>query len=373
MLNSIFREKFTTLLKMMMTHKNYNSYEKKISLILDELSNIKILKNLINMYMAFYESDLENYDDAIKKLNELLNSEDQFISYQSAYRIAYCYMMKRENLDKAKIIFKKLIKYKNQGDLAGLYNNLGLVYYYQGRYKQAKRAYKNCKKYLYLSFQKEKDRNKYKNNFALLLMELGKYDQCKSIFEDLIYKNHELYDNKPLQYLSDEYDNLGNIYLYMQKYKEATDCFMNSMIRAETLNSRLISEENYLYAMAKENRESFDELHILEDKCNNDTHDYNMDKAQTYYMIGELYFERKKYQTANEYLEKSYILQKENKQIIDMYLTKIIIDYIQVKNEMLEVMIFKLKYSLLYIYYLMRFSKDFYLCKVIKKYIKEIR
>ena len=372
-LNSVFREKFIVLLKIMMTHKDYNSYEKKIKLILDELLNIKILKNLANMYIAFYESDLENYDDAIKKLNKLLNSKDQYILYQSAYRIAYCYMMKREELDKAKMIFKKLIKCKNKGDLAGLYNNLGLVYYYQGRYRQAKRAYENCKKYLYLSFQEKKDRNRYNNNYALLLMELGEYDKCRIIFENLIYKNHELYDNKPLQYLSDEYDNLGNIYLYMQMYKEAEECFMNSMIRAETLNSRLISEENYLYAMAKANVDSFDELYLLEDKCNNDTKNYNIDKAQSYYMIVELYFERKKYQEAANYLEKSYVLQRENKQIIDMYLTKIIIDYIKVKNEVLKVTIFKLKYSLLYIYHLVRFSKDFYLCIMIRKYMKEIK
>lgn len=365
-----------TLISTMMNHKNYSAYNKKIKDILNKLLSIDSINEIVRLYLCFFESDLENYNEAIIGLNVLVRSNDQRISWLALYRLTYCQMMKREDLGYVEKQLKKLIKTCQDNELGNLYNNLGLTYYYQGKYKKAQKAFYHCNDYFNLTDFENKETSKYFNNLGLLEMELGNYDLCLEIFKKLITVNLKIYKDQPFQYLSDEFDNLGNVYLYKNNYKSAYECFLNAMLRAETTYSKLLSTENYLYAKAKDNVLSIEELNELVTYCNQDKDNLNIDKAQTYYMIGELYYDRNKYNEALTYLYIAYDLQKQYKLAYDLKLTQIIIDQIKVKNKnnIFNFYLF-IKYKLFYFYYSIKYSPKYYFsikCSDMYQYIKSI-
>lgn len=346
---------FNRLVDLMMEKRN-DKNRKTIEMI------IKALIERNSAYNAYYSLDLailhideENYELAITKLNTLKDSDDSMIRNEAKMNLAICYIHARIHLDIAKKYLKELLrlKYPRQDQINNL---LGLANYYQGKLKEAKKYFDRLMKKYYGLLQKNNITScEVINNYGLVCIELGKLKEAQECFHNLIEYYVKINGNRPGQYLSDEFDNLGIIYLYENKYKYAADAFLNAIVYNGTDPSKQLSYENYLYACAKNNPLSCQELNELLHIYS----DHNIDNAQSLYMIGELFYDRQKYDQALQYLTHAYQLQCQNKQKLDALITDVLIQKIrfQHKNFLYKFLI-HLVYRYKYIYYLLKYGRQ---------------
>jgi len=152
--------------------KHQANYEAKGELGLAELSIVR-----------------EDYDDAIVKLNKLIDNYDGTKAGGIAtLLLAQCYFYKSD-FDNAYLFYKKFIdKYKFDRFLtACAYNGMGIVEESRGNYELAASYYKKATDISPYEFQ----RHEYLLNYADILIKLKQYDEAEKILSKLLEENLE--------------------------------------------------------------------------------------------------------------------------------------------------------------------------------------
>lgn len=161
------------------------------------------------------------------------------------------------------------------------YNNIGVVYYFQGNFKEALINYTACLKIKKLLGSKKGIAVAY-NNIAGVYLDQGNYTEAlKNHFESLKLKE-EINDQRGI---SAAYNNIGNVYSDQAKHE-------NNLERKKILFEKALK---YFFA-------SLAIKEITEDKT---------DLATSYINIADVYFKQKKYSDSKQYFSKAKILGEE--------------------------------------------------------------
>jgi tetratricopeptide (TPR) repeat protein len=230
-----------------------------------------------------------------------LGRYDESLKYCNKGLIAYQQLLSSENLvDRNKILKKK----------ASAYNNIGIIYWYQGNYSEALKNHFNA-----LEIRKEiKDKKGIAicyNNIGLAFSYLGNYPEAlKSYFAAL--KTHEELGDKLS--IAAAYINIGNIYRDLENYPAALKNFFAGLkIEEEIGDKRGIAASLNGIGSIYEDQNKFPDaliyftasLKIREDL--GDIHGI----SQSYNNIGLIYYNQKNYDEALLNLFKSLKIKKE--------------------------------------------------------------
>jgi hypothetical protein len=163
------------------------------------LSNVDSLKYTIKQFIAYLYFDNSEYDNALEKINEVLNIQKESIGlehpdYASSINFLALIYEELEDQNKSEKYYNEALKiFKNSGskyieDLCIVLNNLGHLYFDQKKFNEAKSKYSDVIK-LRLQNREDNLSEKLVKSYSYVsdvFMELEQYDSC------LFYLNNAL-------------------------------------------------------------------------------------------------------------------------------------------------------------------------------------
>ncbi len=270
-------------------HLNFLSYELCINSDFKSALNYGISANKLAIKLNFIKGIAKSY-----------NNIGLVYDYQGIYDSALYYYG---------FALEKYKEDKNQKFIASAYNNIGNIYNLQDNYTKALENY-FCSLKIKKNINDKAGVASAYNNIALI------YDTKKDYSKALIYysKSLKMYNElKNFEYVATLYINLGIIYINKKNYINALKCFNKSLKISKQYNYKYITSKSYynignIYYFQKYYSKSLD-YYFKSLELSEEIKDYYTTTG-CYYQIGLDYTELNKKEKAEKYFNKSLELSK---------------------------------------------------------------